>query len=98
MIRGIIGIIALTSTGAFASVKELKEYKCYVITDFGEQITLYRWPADRVKVNMSRLPMKKVPKSGPGVRPIIRDVVECVESDRDFSKPAGNELDRNLAR
>ena len=42
--------------------------------------------------------MKKVPKSQPGRRPLIKEVVECVDNHASFSTAIARELDANLAR
>ena len=98
MIRFLIGGLVLLSSTSEAADTELKEYKCYVATSFSEQITLYRWPADKMHYNMKRPPLKKIPKSGPGARPLIKEVFECVESSSSFKSAVANKLDANLAR
>ncbi|WP_162618014.1 TapY2 family type IVa secretion system protein [Shewanella halifaxensis] len=89
---------ALIIADAHAETSERKEFKCHVITSIGEQVTLYRWPVEKKSYYMQRLPLKKVPKSGPGGRPLIKEVVECVENHAPFSTAIARELDANLAR
>ncbi|MCK8043612.1 TapY2 family type IVa secretion system protein [Shewanella sp. 1CM18E] len=98
MMRYIPVILMLLTTAGFAESTEKQEYKCHVITSVGDQVTLYRWPVGKMNYYMQRLPMKKVPKSGPGRRPLIKEVVECVESDVPFSTAVAQKLDANLAR
>lgn len=98
MIRYTLVVFALIAADVHAEGSEKKEFKCHVVTSIGEQVTLYRWPVEKKNYYMQRLPMKKVPKSQPGRRPLIKEVVECVESDVPFSTAIARELDANLAR
>jgi len=80
-------------------VQQLHTYKCHlVLNDNREVIRDYRRQPKNQNGNLQRMLLNQQVAVEKGARLAIVEVVECVESDADFSKATSRELDRMTLR
>lgn len=86
---------AVISTMAFASEK--LEYKCYVDTTDGDKVVFYRWQIHEFELKVASLAGRQNVNTK-GKKYFIKDVVECVALNEEFSSSSAKKLDLNTLR
>jgi hypothetical protein len=87
---------ALTSA-VNVHANEMIDYKCFVETTKGIDITFYKWKPATTELMQAKLPATKY-KDVNSKDVYIKDVVECVELDEKFKSKSAKDLDKKTVR
>ncbi|MGI2257740.1 TapY2 family type IVa secretion system protein [Shewanella sp. GXUN23E] len=88
---------ALSATAVDAKTEDKRDYKCYLNTTIGEQIGFYRWPVKQRNLLMAKLVGSQA-FSNSKPTPYIKEVIECVGLDDEFSTAPAQALDKQTVR
>ncbi|QIR16221.1 hypothetical protein HBH39_12460 [Shewanella aestuarii] len=73
-----------------------EEYKCLLETTTGSQIGFYNWKRNQVKSKSQLLVAKKIKSDKKNA--YIKDVIECVPLNEDFSSADAKRIDKATVR
>lgn len=90
-------LMVFSHSSAAEQVAQKQDYKCYLETSRGEQIGFYRWPVKKHTFLAARLVGTQA-FSNSNDKPFIKEVVECVGLDDNFSNAKAQALDKATAR
>lgn len=90
----LLGIFASTAN---VQADEMVDYKCYIETTNGFDITFYKWKTSTTQLMQAKLPATKY-KDVNSKDVYIKDVVECVILDEKFKSKNAKDLDNKTVR
>lgn len=90
----LLGIFASTAN---VQADEIVDYKCYIETTNGFDITFYKWKTSTTQLMQAKLPATKY-KDVNSKDVYIKDVVECVILDEKFKSKNAKDLDNKTVR
>ena len=95
-------VIFMILFGPFAYVAnvqadEMVDYKCYIETTSGFDITFYKWKTSTTQLMQAKLPATKY-KDANSKDVYIKDVIECVTLDEKFKSKSAKDLDSKTVR
>lgn len=99
MSRSLIGLVLVFfSCVSVAATSELaQDYKCHITASKVEKLVFYRWKVKDLNLNIASLPGKQLTASD-GKKYFIKDVVECVPLNQEFTSDKSQQLDKVTLR
>ncbi|WP_299793910.1 TapY2 family type IVa secretion system protein [uncultured Shewanella sp.] len=89
--------IMATSISTTALASEKQEYKCYVDTTDGAKVVFYRWQKHEFDIKFASLAGRQN-VNNKGKKYFIKDAMECVTLNEEFSSSRAKKLDLQTLR
>lgn len=99
MSRSLIGLVLgiFSCVSVAATSESAQDYKCHITASKENKVVFYRWKIKDASLNIASLPGKQLTALD-GKKYFIKEVVECVSLDKEFSSDKSKLLDKMTLR